>query len=178
MRDEATIRAVGYYFERPDSAKTRSVLSGARALLARVGTRWPSGAACTPAVAVTTPTTPETTLTPAIHPVNPGTHYRIIGWSDDDSISTAELAAGTQFTGDVLTVPARAANGYLFIAIDESVGYPDSLLLDGNARNQLDAYAEQSQTRDRGSKTYDILVSNGELSSALSGRTITLGYGS
>ena len=128
--------------------------------------------------AVTVPVAvPETGINPS-HPVHPGTHYRYAGWSDNGTIDQAELDAATQFTGDVLTVPNRATSGYFFFGIDETPGYPDSILLDGNPTNQIQAYSEQAARLTRETNTVIIGVTQADQSSALSGRIITLGYAS
>ena len=172
-RDEAVIRTVGYYFERPDSSNP-FVLSGARSLLAdwHVLVSVPLSATAT-----VTDTAPETVLVPS-HPVHPGTHFRYMGWSDGASVDAGELAAGTSFASDVLTVPNRATAGYLWAAFDASVGVPDSAFLDGNPTNQIGNWRQQGGTLDRGGIDYDILISTAELSAALAGRTWTFGYSS
>ena len=170
-REEAVIRTVGYYFERPDSSNP-FVLSGARSLLydwhelvtAKVQP------ATTPAVV-----TPETGLNPS-HPVHTGTHFRYAGWSDDGTIDQAELDAAAQFTGDALLVPNRATAGYIFFGVDEDPGYPDSIFLDGNPTNQIQAYLEQAARLIRETNTVIIGVIGSSQSPLLSGRTLTLGY--
>ena len=176
VRDEATIRMVGYLFERPDSHDPFR-LSGALKLLSR----WHEGIVVplAPAVTVATPTTPitpESGLQPS-HPVHPGVHFRYAGWSTDALISQAELNAATQFTTDVLTVPARATAGYFFFGVESSPGFPDSILLDGNPTNQITNFVQQGGTLDRDGESVVIGVSTAELSAALAGRMWTMGYG-
>ena len=170
-REEAVIRTVGYYLDRPD-ASNPFVVSGARALLADwhvlVTAKVEPGTAATPA-------TPETGLNPS-HPVHVGTHFRYAGWSDDGTISQAELDAAAQFTGDALLVPNRATNGYFFFGVDEDPGYPDSIFLDGNPTNQITNFLEQAAQLTREGNTVIIGISTADLSAALSGRTWTLGY--
>ena len=108
--------------------------------------------------------------------MHPGVHYRYAGWSDDGVITQAELDAAAQFTGDVLTVPQRATNGYFFFGVDLDPGYPDSILLDGNATDQLNNFLEQTQRLNREANMVIIGVSTADLSALLSGRTWTLGY--
>ena len=120
--------------------------------------------------------TPESTLNPS-HPVHVGTHYRYIGWSDNGIISQAELDAAARFASDVLTVPNRATAGYLFFGVESNPGYPDSALLDGNPTNQITNFLQQAGTLMRDSEFVVIGVSTADLSAALSGRTLTLGYG-
>ena len=170
-REEAVIRTVGYYFERPDSTNP-FVLSGARSLLADwhvlVTAKVEPGTAAAPAV-------PETGLNPS-HPIHTGTHFRYAGWSDDGTIDQAELDAAAQFTGDALLVPNRATNGYFFFGVDMDPGYPDSILLDGNPTNQITNFLEQAAQLTREGNTVIIGISTADLSAALSGRTWTLGY--
>ena len=174
VRNEAAVLTVGYLFDAPPVNRNPShafANSGARALLApwhvpvvrHVG----DGAATVP--------TPETGINPS-HPVHTGTHYRYAGWSDDGVIDQAELDAAAQFTGDVLTVPNRATNGYFFFGVDLDPGYPDSILLDGNATNQITNFLEQTAQLAREGNTVIIGISTADLSAALSGRTWTLGY--
>ena len=126
-------------FSTPRRRQNPFVHSGARALLATwhdvVAVKLLPGQ-------VAPPVTPETGLNPS-HPVHPGTHFRYAGWSDNGTIDQAELDAAAQFTGDVLTVPNRATSGYFFFGVDETPGYPDSILLDGNSTPQIQAYIEQ-----------------------------------
>ena len=129
-------------------------------------------APCTP----TTPTTPESTLTPT-HPVNPGTHFRYAGWSDDSAISSAELANAAEFTSDVIRVPARATNGWFFAAFLESEPIPTSVYIDGNPTNVIQAFLRQAGLLTRAGASYAILVSSAEQSSTLAGRTYTFGAG-
>ena len=170
-RDEAVIRTVGYYYDRQDNANPFTN-SGAKSLLAR----WHTPATAKVGVgAVVAPSVPETGLSPS-HPVHTGTHYRYAGWSDDGVIDQAELDAATQFTGDVLTVPNRATNGYFYFGVDMDPGYPDSILLDGNPTNQITNFLEQTAQLSREGNTVIIGISTADLSAALSGRTWTLGY--
>ena len=173
VQDEAAIRMIGYYYDRPD-ASNPFILSGAKAML----TRWHGlvSARVGDAIAVA-PAVPETGLNPS-HPVHVGTHFRYAGWSDNGIIDQAELAAAAQFTGDVLTVPNRATNGYFFFGVDEVPGYPDSILLDGNPTNQITNFLEQTAQLTREGNTVIIGISTADLSAALSGRTWTLGYAS
>ena len=78
----------------------------------------------------------------------------------------------------MLTVPNRATSGYFFFGVDEDPGYPDSILLDGNQTNQIQAYLEQAARLTRESNTVIIGVTASDQSAALSGRTLTLGYAS
>ena len=172
-RDEAVIRTVGYFYDRPD-ASDPFVLSGAQKMLRRwhvlVSARVGDAVAVAPVV-------PETGLNPS-HPVHTGTHFRYAGWSDNGIIDQAELSAAAQFTGDVLTVPNRATNGYFFFGVDETPGYPDSILLDGNPTNQITNFLQQAAQLTREGNTVIIGISTADLSAALSGRTWTLGYAS
>ena len=86
----------------------------------------------------------ETGLNPS-HPVHTGTHNRYVGWSDDVVIAAADLQNAAVFTTDVLTIPARVANGYLWFAVDDDIGYPDSLIFSTNqVTNQISFYEERA----------------------------------
>ena len=175
-KDEAAIRMVGYLYDAPWGTTFESAFrnSGAKGLLAR----WHDlVSAIVGAGAPATPPTPETGLNPS-HPVHPGTHYRYAGWSDNGMIDQAELNAAAQFTGDVLTVPNRATSGYFFFGVDETPGYPDSIILDGTPTNQIQAYIEQPTRLTRETNTVIIGVTASDQSPLLSGRTLTLGYAS
>ena len=175
----AAVTMVGYLYDMPPASRGMAYAtsfdnSGAKHLLAtfRDFTSAVVDGAGAPAVA-----TPETGLNPS-HPVHTGTHYRYAGWSDNGVIDQAELDAATQFTSDALTVPNRATSGYFFFGVDEDPGYPDSILLDGNQTNQIQAYLEQVARLTRESNTVIIGVTASDQSAALSGRTLTLGYAS
>ena len=175
VKDEAAIRLTGYLYEQtPTGNVSQNPLrhSGALALLSPyiVLTGASTGTAVDPM-----PVTPETGLNPS-HPVHVGTHFRYAGWSDDGVIDQAELDGAAQFTGDVLTVPNRATNGYFFFGVDETPGYPDSILLDGNPTNQITNFLEQTAQLSREGNTVIIGISTADLSAALSGRMWTLGY--
>ena len=175
VKDEAAIRLTGYLYEQtPTGNVSQNPLrhSGALALLSPyiAFTGASTGTAVSPM-----PVTPETGLNPS-HPVHVGTHFRYAGWSDDGVIDQAELDGADQFPGDVLTVPNRATNGFFFFGVDMDPGYPDSILLDGNSTNQITAFIEQVAQLSREGNTVIIGVSASELTSALSGRTWTLGY--
>ena len=174
-KNEAAIVMIGYLYDMPPvqrSPVNAFINSGARALLSTYAdfvSAVVDGAGA-PAVA-----TPETGLNPS-HPVHTGTHYRYAGWSDNGIIDQAELDAAAQFTSDVLTVPNRATSGYVFFGVDETPGYPDSILLDGNSTNQITNFLEQTARLSREGNVVIIGVSTSDLSAALSGRTWTLGY--
>lgn len=121
--------------------------------------------------------TPETPLVPS-HPVHPGDHRRYLGWSDDTSIAPVDLQGAAVFTSDVLTIPSRTANGYLWFAVDEDPGYPDSLIVSTNpVTNQLAFYQRQSGALLFGSANYIVGVNPNLLNPArLVGARITLGY--
>ena len=121
--------------------------------------------------------TPETPLVPS-HPVHTGTHRRYLGWSDDVSIAATDFTAAAVFTSDVLTVPARTANGYLWFATDEDVGFPDSLIVSTNpVINQITFYLEGVVPVMFAGVDYVLGVNPNLLNPArLVGATITLGY--
>ena len=177
VRDEAAIRLVGYLYEQAPTgnvSQTPIRHSGALPLLAPWHGQEPvnTGSLLTP----TTPTTPESTLTPT-HPVNPGTHFRYAGWSDDSAISSAELANAAEFTSDVIRVPARATNGWFFAAFLESEPIPTSVYIDGNPTNVIQAFLRQAGLLTRAGASYAVLVSSAEQSATLAGRTYTFGAG-
>lgn len=96
---------------------------------------------------------------------------RAIGWSEDASISAAELAAGNEYTrsggGDFIipTSPSSITDGdgRLFIAQDEAADDLTSVLLPGGHFNQLAAFTKSGSTVDSGGVTYEIWVSNQNL---------------
>ena len=174
VRDEAAIRLVGYLYEQaPTGNVSQSPIrhSGALPLLSP----WHVQEAVNTGSPAPAPVVPESGLNPS-HPVHVGTHFRYAGWSDDGTIDQTELDAASQFTGDALLVPNRATNGYFFFGVDEDPGYPDSILIDGNPTNQIQAFVEQLARLTREGNTVIIGVSASDLSAATSGRTWTLGY--
>ena len=180
-KSEAAIRMIGHLMDQPTSVSGAGFAdafrnSGAQSLLSAWHDPFVVGIDGT-GMAVGVATVPESVINPS-HPVHIGTHYRYAGWSDDAVIDQAELDAASQFMGDVLTVPQRAVNGYFFFGVDIVPGYPDSILLDGNASNQITNFLEQAARLDRAGNTVIIGVSTADLSALLSGRTWTLGYAS
>ena len=180
VKNEAAIRMVGYLYDAPPANPSRNIStpessfrnSGALALLSR----WHSLEYARVDGPTDVPVSiPESNINPS-HPVHPGTHYRYMGWSDNGIIDQAELDAAARFTSDVLTVPNRATAGYVFFAVDASVGYPDSAMLDGNPTNQINNFLQQAGTLTRDMETVVIGVSTAELTAGISGRTWTLGY--
>ena len=170
VRDEATIRMVGYLFERPDSLDPFR-LSGALKMLSR----WHE-IVVAPLIATATVTViPETPINPYIPP-HVGTHYRYIGWSDDQTVSQAELDAAARFDSDILMSPALAVSGYLFIGVPEDIGYPDSILLDGNNTNIVGSFARQTGFLVRDMENVVLLITNQEQGPLSGNRTWTLGY--
>ena len=147
IQDEAAVRYIGYVLDRPTSYAGTAYSdvfrhSGAMNVLAPyhdVESIFLDGLGPSTPVA----STPDAVIVPS-HPVHPGTHNRYIGWSDDIVVTPAELLAGAVFTTDRLTVPERIANGYLWFAVDNAVGYPDSLIRGANPTNQLPFYQRQA----------------------------------
>ena len=130
----------------------------------------------TPSGGGATPETPPSIIVPS-HPVHPGTHNRYIGWSDDTMVNVGELIGAAVFTSDVMTIPSRSVNGYLWFSVDEDPGYPDSLAFQGNPTNQLPFYLEQMGPLHLNGVDYVVGLNPNLLSPAnLVGKTITLGY--
>ena len=172
-QNEATIRMAGWLYESsPLTQGNPFIHSGARALLSRYHTSAPVNTGILPSpVGVT-----ETIIVPS-HPVNPGNHKRYIGWSDDVAVTQAELDVAVSFNSDVLTVPTRVANGYLWFSVPDSEGYPDSLIRQGNPTNQISFFAEQAGMLTAEGDDYLVGLNPNLLNPAsLSGQTITLGY--
>lgn len=122
-------------------------------------------------------TTPGAVIVPS-HPVHTGDHRRYLGWSDDTSIAAIDFTTAAVFTTDVLTIPARTANGHLWFAVDADVGFPDSLIVSTNpVSNQLAFYQERVVPVMFAGVDYVVGVNPNLLSPAnLVGETITLGY--
>ena len=172
-QNEATIRMAGWLYESsPLTQGNPFIHSGARALLARYRTSEPVNTGILPSPVDVT----ETIIVPS-HPVNPGNHKRYIGWSDDVVVTQAELDVAVSFNSDVLTVPARVANGYLWFSVPDSEGYPDSLIRQGNPTNQISFFTQQAGTLTAEGDDYLAGLNPNLLNPTnLSGRTITLGY--
>ena len=174
IKRRAALRYCGYEYERPAAQNLVNDpfrLSGALAALSRWRVSEPvnTGSPLAP-IAI-----PETPINPYIPP-HVGTHYRYIGWSDDQTVSQAELDAAARFDSDILMSPALAVSGYLFIGVPEDIGYPDSILLDGNNTNIVGSFARQTGflVRDMGNAV--LLITNQEQGPLSGNRTWTLGY--
>ena len=174
VRDEAAIRLTGYLYEMaPTGNVSQSPIrhSGALPLLApwRALTPLNTGSPLTP-IAI-----PETPINPYIPP-HVGTHYRYIGWSDDQTVSQVELDAAARFDSDILMSPALAVSGYLFIGVPQDIGYPDSILLDSNNTNIVGSFARQTGFLVRDMENVVLLITNQEQGPLSGNRTWTLGY--
>ena len=68
-------------------------------------------------------------------PVDPviSDHSRYFGWSDDRVIETVDFGAAATSNSNVGTLPTRATNGYLWIGVPESAGYPRGMRLAGGS---------------------------------------------
>ena len=114
------------------------------------------------------------------HPVHPGTHTRYVGWVDDilSDVTEAEILAGNSASTDVLAIPPRATNGYLWFAVPQSIGYPGSLIIGVNPTNQLSAFQQQAGLVDINGDDFLVGVNPNLLNpSAVAGQNMTLGYG-
>lgn len=101
---------------------------------------------------------------------------RLIGWSAVQVPTNAELLAATEFQTPVLTIPAQAADAFLFFAVDDSIGYPSEAYFDGNSQDILGGF-NQIDDRTVSGTDYVIGISNGLQSAAILGtgsRTLTL----
>ena len=178
---EAAIRYIGYSFDSPTAAAGTAFAdafrnSGAMAELAY----WRVPVVIDlDTVTADDGAEPETGLNPS-HPVHTGTHNRYVGWSDDVVIAAADLQNAAVFTTDVLTIPARVANGYLWFAVDDGIGYPDSLIISTNqVTNQISAYQERANPITFGGVDYVVGINPNFLNPAhVGGATMTLGYAS
>ena len=174
IRDEAAIRLTGYLYEMaPTGNVSQSPIrhSGALPLLSpyHVPTPMNTGSPLAP-IAI-----PETPINPYIPP-HTGTHYRYIGWSDDQTVSQVELDGAARFDSDILMSPALAVSGYLFIGTPQDIGYPDSILIDGNSTNLVGAFARQTGFLVRDMENVVFLITNQEQAPLSGNRTWTLGY--
>ena len=126
---EAAIRYIGYSFDTPTASAGTAFADAFRnsgAMIELADWHIPFALSLDAVAGIAAAAVPDTGLTPS-HPVHTGTHNRYVGWSDDVVIAAADLQNAAVFTSDVLTIPARVANGYLWFAVDDDVGYPDSL---------------------------------------------------
>ena len=71
---------------------------------------------------------PEVPIDPVI-----SDHSRYFGWSDDRVIETVDFGAAATSNSNVGTLPPRATNGYLWIGVPESAGYPRGMRLAGGS---------------------------------------------
>ena len=111
----------------------------------------------------------------------PVDHTAYINWSDDDVGTEAEALAGNNSDNGVLTIPARAANGWIIMYSPVSEGFPTTIHLDGNltpVNNGFTREADAMQIDVSGTAHY-VLVSTSEQNAMILGtgsRTYTLGY--
>ena len=144
---EAAIRYIGYSFDTPTASAGTAFADAFRnsgAMIELADWHIPFALSLDAVAGIAAAAVPDTGLTPS-HPVHTGTHNRYVGWSDDVVIAAADLQNAAVFTSDVLTIPARVANGYLWFAVDDDVGYPDSLIISTNqVTNQISFYEERA----------------------------------
>ena len=101
---------------------------------------------------------------------------RYAGWSAAAVPTQTELDAAAEFTGNALTIPRSATNGYLFFAVDQSLGEPSEALFDGNAHDILGGFTQRANGS-VDSTTVLIWSSNSAQSAAILGtgsRVLTL----
>ena len=108
--------------------------------------------------------------------VHVGDHTRYFGWSDDRVIETADLTAAAESDDNSGVLPARTANGYLFFAVPENIGFPASVSIN-NGPNQIAAFEELADTvDDDGGVAHLIGVTRRLQGPAVAGDPIELGY--
>ena len=74
-------------------------------------------------------------------------HSRYFGWSDDQTIETADFSSADEQTDNTGVLPARSGFGYVWFAVPQDVGYPRSLWIGDNALFPA-AFDEQAGTVD------------------------------
>ena len=122
-----------------------------------------------------------TAWAPADGVSHPGSHNRYIGWSVSAAVTAGEIAVAddTAYTTDVLTIPRRSNNGYLFFMVPESVGAPNAAYFDGNSHDILGAFDRIAGTVSVGGTDYIIYVTTVAQNARILGtgtRTLTLDY--
>ncbi|MCY3678743.1 MAG: hypothetical protein OXH66_14340 [Gemmatimonadetes bacterium] len=105
-------------------------------------------------------------------------HNRYIGWAAQQVPSALEIADGTPYTSDVLTIPAEPSDGdgWLWFAVPDDAGAPDSAYFDGNTHDILGGFTRLASGTFAGHIVYG---SSAEQDPALLGtgsRTLTLRY--
>ena len=106
----------------------------------------------------------------------PASHSLYVGWSDDRLIATADLTAAADADDVSVAIPARATNGYLFVATLETNGSPSSLVI-GTGRNQIGAFPQQTGTvNDAGGDAHLVFVSSRLQAPGIAGLTLTIAY--
>ena len=110
----------------------------------------------------------------------PTDHTNFIGWSDTDTPTADELAAGAGSMSTALDIPMRAANGYLWFAVPESVGYPENAQFDGGmVISIIGGFAESVDTVEIDATPHFLAVTNVLQNAAILGtglRQLILGY--
>ena len=72
---------------------------------------------------------------------------RYVGWSDDRVIATGDLAGAASSMANEVVLPARAANGYIYFAIPEALGWPHEFRIGPN-NDQLPQFEQLAGTVD------------------------------
>ena len=105
-----------------------------------------------------------------------GTHTRYFGWSDDNVIATADFAAAETSSTNMGTLPARAANGYIWFAVPETEGYPTSIMVGGFPQNIVNYPQQAGTVDDAGGEPHLVGVSSRVQFSGLAGEDIEVVY--
>ena len=110
----------------------------------------------------------------------PTDHTNFIGWADTDTPTADELAAGAGSMSTALDIPMRSANGYLWFAVPESVGYPANAQFDGGmVISVLGGFAESVDTVEIDATPHFLAVTNVLQNATILGtglRQLILGY--
>ena len=105
-------------------------------------------------------------------------HNRYVGWAAQQVPSAAEIAAGTTFTMDVLTIPAEPSDGdgWLWFAVPDSAGAPSAAYFDGNTHDILGGFTRLASGTFAGHIVYATSAEQDPAILGTGSRTLTLEY--
>ena len=105
-------------------------------------------------------------------------HNRYIGWAAQQTPSATEIAAADTFQADVLTIPAEPADGdgWLWFAVPDDAGAPDSAYFDGNTHDILGGFTRLAANTFAGHIVYATSAEQDPADLGTGDRTLTLEY--
>ena len=105
-------------------------------------------------------------------------HSRYIGWAAQQTPDAADIAAADAFQTDVLTIPAEPSDGdgWLWFAVPNDAGAPDSAYFDGNTHDILGGFTRLAASTFVGHIVYATSAEQDPADLGTGDRTLTLEY--